>query len=282
MFEEISAVIEKFEIHIGNVKRNAIFGGTYFHALALADAYNNLIALTDERTQQHPEVQRVPSLRYTLLQHLYDNAERHINLQTSTIFNDSLLGGPRTLREWQDAGYHTSRTTKNYDRRLAYWQSLYDDAPVQKQERVGNNSDDLFAGVTTRSMPDKKRTRIRNKVTDAPVTYEEVILRRDTRYGETAQLVPWWRALNYGTGGQGYPISPALHFVEDAERQVPIYLDKYSALFEQFISDTFDDDDLTSDDIATVESWVRQRVKLDAEYIPSFDLARQIAFGVPF
>lgn len=282
MFQEITAVIEDLHDHIAIVKRNVIFGGDYFHALALAISYNYLIELTDTRTQQHPEVQRVPSLRYILLEHLYENADKHINLQSDTIFNDGLLGGPNTLREWQDAGYHTGRSGANYQKRLQYWQAIYDNAPVQQQQRVSTNADDLFGGVTTTSVPHKIRKRPANKTTGIDVTYEDVILSRDVRYKAATQLVPWWRSLNYGTGGQGYPVTGALHFIEDAERAVPARLTEYAGLFEAFITDVFDSDVLTQDDIFTVESWAKQHIQLGAEYIPSFDLARIISFGVPF
>jgi len=282
MFEEIVAVVQELHEHIGIVKRNVIFGGDYFHALGLAIAYNNLIELADTRTQEHPEVQRVPSLRYILLEHFYRNADKHINLQRDTIFDDSLLGGPLTLKEWQNAGYSITRTQGNYPRRLSYWKSIYDNAPVQEQTRVSTNPEDLFGGVTIQYSPSKKRLRPVNKYTKQVVTYEDVIRDRDTRYHATAQLVPWWRALNYGTGGQGYPVSPALHFVEDAERAVPRILAQYATLFEEFIADIFGDETLTHDDIYTVESWARKRVKIGAEYIPSFDIARIMSFGVPF
>jgi hypothetical protein len=283
MFEEITAVIEDLQTHIGIVKRNVIFGGDYFHALALAVSYNHLIELADTRTQTHPEVQRVPSLRYILLEHLYNNADRHINLQRDTIFDDSLLGGPRTLREWQDAGYHTSRTASNYGKRFRYWQAIYDDAPVQQQQqRIDTTPGDIFGGVTTVSAPSRVLTRPRSRATGQIVTYEDVIRNRDVRYGATAQLVPWWRSLNYGTGGQGYPVTGALHFVEDAERRVPATLTQYAEYFEQFVNDVFNNDTLTQDDIHTVESWARQHIQLGAEYIPSFDIARITSFGVPF
>lgn len=286
MFKEVIDVVEDLHTRIAIVKRNVIFGGDYFHALALAASYNYLIELADTRTQQHPEVQRVPSLRYILLEHFYNNADRHINLQTDSIFNDSLLGGPRTLREWQDAGYHTSRTANNYQRRLQYWQAIYDNAPVQEQKRVSKDPNNLFGGVYTTSENSKKKTRPKNNLKTSGntnhVTYEDVIRNRDTRYGETAKLVPWWRILNYGTGGQGYPTTGALHFVEDAERTVPARLSQYAELFESFITDVFDSDTLTQDDIHTVESWARTHVQLGAEYIPSFDLARILSFGVPF
>lgn len=282
MFDEIVVTLNELHEHIGSVKRNVIFGGDYFHALGLAVAYNNLIELADTRTQTHPEVQRVPSLRYILLEHLYMNADRHINMSQDRIFNDSLLGGPRTLREWQDAGYHTARTQRNYPRRLQYWKAIYDNAPVQDQTRTSKDPNDLFGGVIIQSTPSKKRTRPVSKRTGAHVTYEEVILARDTRYGATQQLVPWWHSLNYGTGGQGYPTTGALYFIEDAERAVPSILARYIDLFEEFVSDIFGDDTLTQDDIFTVESWARQHITIGPEYIPSFDLARIMSFGVPF
>jgi len=289
MFEEIVATIEEFHSHIGSVKRNAIYGGAFFYALALADSYNYLIQLADERTQQHPEVQRVQSLRTILLEHFYVHVYDHINLNRGTIFNENILGGPRTLREWQDAGYHTNRTASNYERRLRYWRAIYDNAPVTFESRVPSN-ENLFS--TTEKVYQSSFARVSKagkvsipgKVNDRDgkqVTYEDVILNRDTRYGETIRFVPWWRSLNYGTGGQGYPASPALHFVEDAERAVPATLTKYAELFEQFMSDIFDDD-LHEDDQLVVESWVKAHISPSKQYLPSVEIARQIAFGVPF
>ena len=296
MFEEIAEVLLDFHERLDAVKRNVIFGGDYFHALALAEAYNNLILLTDERTQQHPEVQRVPSLRYILLQHFYENADRHINIQRGTIFDDALLGGPRTLKEWQDAGYHTRRSQANYDKRLRYWRAIYDNAPLTFQNQV-QSQEDIFSAKRTyqstfiaplskkeRKGLAKPKVRIPGRVqrNGQDVTYEDVIRSRDARYGSSEQLVPWWRALNYGTGGQGYPVSTGLHFVEDAERAIPQYIDKYMAYFESFISDIIDNENISGDDIFTVESWAKAHVILGPEYIPSFDLARIKSFGVPF
>jgi hypothetical protein len=282
MFEEIVTVIEDLHERIGIVKRNVIFGGDFFHALALAVAYNYLIELTDTRTQSHPEVQRVPALRYVLLEHLYNNAERHIDLRRDSIFDDSLLGGLRTLREWQDAGYHTRRSASNYQRRLDYWKAIYDNAPIRKQQRVSVNPNNIFGGVTTVYKADDKAVRKKDPNTGNYITYEEVIHKRNARYNATDQLVPWWHSLNYGTGGQGYPTVGALHFVEDAERRVPSLLSLYADYFEQFITDIFDSETLTQDDILTVESWAKGHIQLGPEYVPSFDLARRISFGVPF
>jgi len=294
MFDEIQSLIEDFQVHLGNVKRAVIFGGDYFHALALAEAYNLMISYADTRSREHPEVQRVPELRNILLQHFFENADRHINIRAGTIFNEQILGGPNTVREWQEAGYHARRSSANYEKRLRYWKSIYDGAPVifqqriPAQEEIFSTSGRIYQAtfLSPQSKDPKKQgqanipRRATNRATGNLVTYEDVIHSRNTQYG--AQLVPWWRLLNYGTGGKGYPISPALHFVEDAERQVPAIIQKYMDLFETFVSDIFDDENLTGDDQLTVESWVRGRINIGPEYVPAFDVARIIAFGVPF
>lgn len=285
MFEEVTVVIDELKAHVNTVKRLSIFGGDYFAGLALAVAYNNLIHLADVRTQEHTEVKRVPALRTVLLDHLMLNADRHINVNTGTIFNDSLLGGPRSLRDWQQAGYKARRSASNYEKRLNYWRALYDGAPVSTQQRV-NTPGDIFntqrtyqsSFITSKGkIPGRARTK-----KGAEVTYEDVILARNTGYGEVVQLVPWWHVLNYGTGGKGYPVSPGLHFIEDAERQIPALIDEYGEYFEQFILEAFDSDTLTSDDILTVERWAYDHIQIGTQYIPAFDLARILSFGVPF
>ena len=233
MFEDISVVVRDLRTHITAVGRNVEFAGSFFYALALTTSYNYLIQLTDERTQQHPEVERVPSLRLILLDHLYAYALQHINLQRGTIFDDGLLGGPRTLREWQEAGYHTRRSAANYEKRLRYWKALYDGAPITFQQRVESPGDIFSAGRAYQaSFLPSKSSKIpsvpTNKQSGLAVTYEDVIRSRDVRYNETIRLVPWWRALNYGTGGQGYPSTGALHFIEDGERSVPSNIAYYS------------------------------------------------------
>jgi hypothetical protein len=282
MFEPIQQVFTDLREHLTRVREGVVSGGDYFHALALAESYNYLIELADTRTQQHPEVQRVPELRTLLLAHLMENADQHINVRNGTIFNESLLGSPRTLRDWQDAGYHIKRNAANYQSRLRYWQAIYDGAPVAFQERI--QTEDIFAPKvyqsTLISPKGKIPRRPSNKQTGALVTYEEVIHKRNARYKAT--LIPWWHSLNYGTGGQGYPVSPGLHFVEDAERTVSLNVTRYIGLFDQFVSDVFADDALSSDTILVVESWLRRHIQITSAYIPIFDVARIISFGVPF
>lgn len=287
MFEEVSVVINGVRQHIKAVQRNATYGGQFFYALALATSYNYLIELTDERTQNHPEVQRVPSLRIILIDHLRAYALQHINLQRGTIFDDGLLGGPRSLREWQEAGYHTSRTASNYEKRARYWRAIYDGAPVTFQQPIATTGDIFTTQRTYQSSfispKSKIPGRVQNKYSGLDVTYEDVIHSRDTRYAESIRLVPWWRALNYGTGGQGYPVSSALHFIEDAERSVPANIDKYMRLFEDFISEAFDDERLTTQNTQdTVETWAQQHIQVTKEYVAALDIARRLAFGVPF
>lgn len=288
MFDEIIAFINELDLHISGVKRLALYGGMFFYSLALADSYNYLIQLTDERTQLHPEVQRVPSLRSILLEHFYIYAFEHIDVRRGTIFKDTLLGGPNTLREWQEAGYRTKRTAGNYERRLRYWQAIYDNAPVTFNTRVPSNNE-LFteAHKTYQSSfigESKGKLSIpgRVKKSGTDVTYEDVIRSRDIRYEETLKFVPWWRSLNYGTGGQGYPVSSALHFIEDAERAVPGRISAYEKLFESFMGDVFDSDTLDDDPQFVVEAWAKVHTSPSKQYLPSIEIARQITFGVPF
>lgn len=285
MFTEIETLIGDLRERIGTLKRSAIYGGDYFHALALAVCYNKMIQFADERSQTHPEVQRVPELRTILLFHFMENADRHIRLQGDRIFNDAILGGPRTIREWQEAGYHTRRTPGNYQRRLQYWKAIYDDAPILDTKR--QVSEDIFGPVTHVSIPSKTRIspHKHEDLGGAKVQYEDVIYNRNLRYSATDTLVPWWQLLNYGTsfgGAQGYPSVPGLHFVEDAEQEVPATLDFYANLFTEYLIDTFDSEVLEQDDIIAVESWVNRHVHLDNEYVSSLDLARILTFGVPF
>jgi len=285
MFEEVAAVVDELKTHIEGVKRISISGGNYFIGLALAVAYNHLIELVDTRTQEHVEVRRAPELRTILIDHLILNADKHINVQTGTIFNDSLLGTPRSLRDWQEAGYHARRSTSNYEKRLNYWKALYDNAPVAFQQRVdtpGKLFDTQRTYQSSFISPKGKIVGRAHKKSGEIVTYEDVILARNTRYGETVQIVPWWAVLNYGTGGKGYPISPGLHFIEDAERHVPALIHEYEQHFEQFINDVFDRDTITTDDILTVEQWAYANIKIGTQYISAFDLARILSFGVPF
>lgn len=289
MFQEVERFVRDLRTTIYAVHRNAVSAAQFFHALALVDSYNYMMQLADERTSSHPEVQRVPELRTILLQHFYENADRHISLRGNRIFSATLLGGPRSLRDWQEAGYSTRRTTSNYPQRLKYWQAIYDDAPLQYQQRV--SSDNLFgtAGSVYQSTflspkgkfkkPSRPELR-EGKVVFADVDYTDVIERRNRRYAGTRSIVPWWMPLNYGTTG-GYPSVPGLHFIEDAEQSVPQRIDEYVRLLDLFLADIFDRE-LTTDDISNVELWARGRVRPGVEYVPTFDVARIITFGVPF
>lgn len=284
MFQEIQELIEDLQVRVGTIKRSAILGGEYLHALALAVSYNYLIQLADERCQEHPEVQRVPELRSILLHNLSENADRHIHIRTDSIFNPNILGTPKNIRDWQEAGHHTKRTASNYEKRLMYWKSIYDDAPVMISHKSRADPEDLFSSVQHTSVPSTEFSRLYTKNGDR-VTYEQVIYKRNLRYGATDTVVPWWQLLNYGSsfGGQdGYPNTPGLHFVEDAEKTVPTRIIQYVSLLDNFITDVFDSETLAQDDIIAVESWVGRRLRLGPEYVPSFDLARIMTFGVPF
>jgi hypothetical protein len=283
MFGEIEELVRDLRTFTRKAKSLAESAGRYFHAFALAQAYNHLIALADERTQQHPEVQRVPELRLVLLNHLMTNADRHIDLSTNRIFLATLLGSPQTLANWQEAGYHTARTKSNYPARLRYWRAIYDEAPVIYQHQVRSNNNALFSeGRTYQS----SFLSSKGKAQKPEVSYEDVIRARNENYGEIANIVPWWTALNYGTntgGNAGYPSVPGLHFVEDAEREVPNFLSRAVDNIDRFMGSVIDDDVIRASDQSAIEYWAARNISTaGVEYLPSADLARIISFGVPF
>ncbi len=289
--QEIDKLLRELRDRLLSVKSTIQYAGDYFRALALAECYNKLIEFADERTQQHPEVQRVPELRSILLLHLISNAERHIDVRTERIFNPLLLGGPKSLRDWQEAGFRTKRTASNYNRRLRYWKAIYDEAPIINQVKVPSGNEIFGAGGSVyQSRFSTKKVALRVKdlegnISHQDVSYEDVIHNRNANYSATSKLVPWWEVLNYGStfaGLAGYPNTAGLHFVEDAEKLVPATLQQYLGMFDRFINDALDRTE--RDPISNIETWVasNRTVFSNNKYIPTADLARVLTFGVPF
>ncbi len=287
MFEEIEQLLADLRKKIESLGPAVAYAGDYFRALALAECYNKLIEFADHRTQQHPEVQRVPALRTVLLAHLISNADRHIDVRTERVFNPLLLGSPKSLREWQESGWRTKRSAANYRRRLKYWEALYDEAPIIHQERVRSGTD-IFSergAIYRRGKNVEKRVKnLTGDITKEKVTYEQVIAARNTNYSATSELVPWWEALNYGTaftGIAGYPNVAGLHFVEDAEKLVPSTIRKYFNLFDAYVDHAFSAE--IKNPIYDIERWVNANMRLSGdEYVPLTELARIKTFGVPF
>lgn len=291
MFEEVEKLLIEIHDKAIAVGSAATYAGDYFRALALADCYNKLIEFADERTQQHPEVQRVPELRTLLLSHLIKNADRHIDARTERIFNPLLLGSPKSLREWQESGFRTKRTAANYNRRLAYWKAIYDEAPLIHQVKV-TSGDDLFSGgIAYQSKFSTKRISRRQKtlagtIEHHDISYEDIIHARNTNYSATNELVPWWEVLNYGStfaGLAGYPSTPGLHFVEDAEKLVPTAIRRALSLFDQYMDYVFSLRGFTKGSaMLNIEQWASTKISSNNQYIPAADLARILTFGVPF
>lgn len=289
MFDEIGVVLDPIKKKVGALRIKLPALGIYLRALALAECYNKLIEYTDERTQDHPEVQRVPELRSILLAHLLENAEKHIDPATERIFNPLILGSPKSLREWQEAGFRTKRSASNYRRRLQYWQALYDEAPIIHEVR-SRGGEDLFAPRgqiykrSSRTVEFRQKT-LEGKIERREVHYEDVIQARIANYGPSFTLVPWWEMLNYGTvlnGVAGYPNVAGLHFVEDAEKLIPSAMTRYSGAFDDIIADVFDAKEVSNDVMIDVERRARQYIARGTYYIAPDDLARIITFGVPF
>lgn len=291
MFEEIDKLLLDLSKQVNSTRLAATYAGDYFRALALIECYNKLIEFADSRTQQHPEVQRVPELRTVLLAHLMANADRHIDTRTERIFNPLILGSPKSLRDWQESGWRTKRSSANYKRRLDYWKAIYDEAPLIHQQRVRSGGD-LFGDIVQQAVFSTRRISRRVKdlqgnISHKDVSYEQIIAERNANYSATSELVPWWEALNYGTaftGVAGYPNVAGLHFVEDAEKLVPSTINRYLNLFEAYIADVFVQDRIiTSNEIMyDVERWIRPFIRSGNEYVPAADLARIVTFGVPF
>jgi hypothetical protein len=287
--------ISDFSRGIRKLSDSVTLYGHYFKALALVDAYNLLISYADERMNGHPEVARMPELRDVLLKHLYDNPHKHIDLATNRIFNHILLGTESTVRQWQNAGYPMNRTPGNYGKRYLYWQSIYTGQPVKvpiarskkKTSPKPRTGKDIFSSdphYTQQALYYEVQVKDRS---GSIVTYEDVIQKRNTRFGVNPNgLIPYWVVLNYGSdrGSQpGFPATPGLHFVEDAEREVPSKLSLYAHLFERFMVDSLDMiEDISDNDFTHVDTWAKSNVNLNKGGVNPFDFALEASFGLPF
>lgn len=284
-----------------NVSQSVYDYGYYFKALALADSYNFLIKLADERTSQHPEVVRVPEMREILLQHLRTSYNQHINLEHEQIFNPTILGGEFALRQWQEAGYRPKarRTTKNYYTRLQYWKSIYDNQPMRVQLASANKKYGT-ATLTNKSSPwprtgedifgpAQSRLYYEVRVKDRSgqiITYEDVIAKRNLGFGATTnKLIPFWIVLNYGSDFSiqpGYPVTPALHFIEDAERTIVPNTAKMADAFSEFMLYILEAEDTARTDFTIVEAWARSNVKLTQGTLDPSAVALDLVYGLPF
>jgi hypothetical protein len=208
----------------------------FFKALSLVWAYQTMIYYAERGLNSHPEVQRAPELRDLLLDHLVKNYVKHIRPEVNQIFNGAIVGTTSTLRGWQEAGYFMKRTRRNYPQRLRKWRALYDNTDYivkRKKAKVtvdesGNTKSEQYANLG----------RVRDKDGNI-VTYEIVIQRRNSQYGPTKVLVPFWLVLNYGSNGYrglgvGYPSVPGIFFVENAEKRIPEYQARALRLYEAF------------------------------------------------
>jgi len=294
------AFIRTFGNNVARLGRSVPSYGHYFKALGLIDAYNYMITLFDERSKTHPEVARAPELRSILLEHFHANAHKHIDLSSDRIFQDALLGIESTVRIWQNAGYPSRRTTANYPKRMMYWQSIYEGRPIKVpanrkpgQKAKGppkpRTGEDIFGPRPTQV--DKPATDLYYEVSvkdrsGSLVTYEDVIRKRNTNFGVSPNgLIPFWIVLNYGSdrGSQpGYPPTPGLHFVEDAERQIPDKLSLYANFFSRFMLDALDSIDEASKDFTQVDQWSRSHIKMNTDHVNPFDFALEFAYGLPF
>lgn len=272
----------------------------YFKALALADRYNYLIQLVEDRTNTHPEVVRVPELKEILINHLVQYYAKHIDVQSEQIFNPTVVGGESALRLWQEAGYRprTKRTPKNYFQRLRYWKSIYDNEPMRVNLDVSNEAmgtatlkkrkypldragEDLF-GPLQQKLYYEIRVKDRSGTI---VTYESVIRQRNAGFGgATNKLVPFWIPLNYGSDAgmqPGYPPTPGLHFIEDAERTIPKALSAMADKFPDFMLYVLDTDTKLRD-FSLVQQWASTHIPLTDGALNVHDVAIELAFGLPF
>ena len=288
------AFVQDFDDQIQILRSFTSLFGTYFKILALVESYNMLIKFVSERTQTHPEVVRVPELRDILLDHLYTNADDHIDIAAESIFNIHIVGTDSTVRHWQEVGYPMKRTPKNYSKRLEYWKAIYTGEAVKVNERQKKEKnhkmsprtgENIFGPVVEYNKPVAYEVHVKDR-SGKIVTYEDVIKSRNEKFSATKKLVPFWIPLNYGTDSgvqAGYPAVPGLHFVEDAERTIPSNIAKYAALFELFMVDMLDNyEKINSDGFSAVEQWSKRHIHIDDAGIDAFDFAREHTYGVPF
>lgn len=272
----------------------------YFKALALADRYNYLIQLVEERTSTHPEVTRVPELKSIFINHLTQYYALHIDVQKEQIFNPAVVGGEAALRLWQESGYRTKskRSPKNYFQRLRYWKSIYDNEPMRvsldvsnaamgtatlkKQKRpLPRTGDDIFGDLQQKLYYE---IRVKDR-SGAIVTYEDVIQKRNAGFGSaTNKLIPFWLPLNYGSNSgmqPGYPSTPGLHFIEDAERTIPRALSTVADKFPDFMVYLLDTD-IKSKDFSLVQQWTSANIPLTEGALNAHAVAIELSFGLPF
>lgn len=160
--------------------------------------YQDMINYVKE-AKTHPglgdEIARAPELLEIFVDHLENNAHRHINISTMTFFDESVIGERDLWREWQNYAIPLVRTPENYRRRLQVWKNLYN----------ANNGN-----------------------------YEMVIsLRNEMIYDN----VPYWYLWNYGNvifAQTGYPRYVGLHFIERAQMNLKLYIEKAVKYLERY------------------------------------------------
>lgn len=174
-------------------------------------------------TINNPEVRRAPILLEALLRNLAENVDRHVNINTRSIFNEEVAGSFDEIRSWQDVGYSTNRTESNYPQRLLVWKAIYEDAPI------------------IRKVKDKDGNVIRRESIDITSKYHtsyEAIIRARMQYAG-GERVPYWFILNYGTDVgplSGYPHVPGVHFLEKAQATIPGNIELAESYLERYFS----------------------------------------------
>lgn len=160
--------------------------------------YQDMIGYVKEASG-HPgllqEILQMPVLLDIFVEHLENNAHRHININNMTIFSEDVIGDRNLWRAWQDYAIPMERTTVNYKKRIQVWKNLYL----------------AFKG-----------------------NYEAVIERRNYMIEDT---VPYWYLWNYGTqhlAQPGYPSYRGLYFIERAQMNLNMYIDKALAYLDRY------------------------------------------------
>jgi len=265
--EFISEKRKKLEI-LQEVVENVLI---YFHALALLQAYVNMIALLEQKTRGHPEVRRVPALVTALIEHFQQYPLEHINIQKDQIFNRGFIGTIGELLEWQQAGYPLIRNDDDYERRVDIFKAIWRQMPVSlRVDRVSSRGKKWIQTITFRP---------RNMNNFTIPTYEEIIQSRDSNYASVVRYVPFWMPLNYGTGGlggsPGYPAVPGIFFVDTAEQLIDHYLNQAAQYVDRYVADVLDDDSST---LVSEDEWARVHVRTENTYgLDIFSLAAQFA-----
>jgi len=252
------------------LRENVQFTTRFFHALALAQAYDRMIQEIEQRTRGHPEVARVPELVQIMIDHFKLYASEHISIERNEIFNPDFVGTIATLEEWQQAGYPLERTAENYPWRVRVFRAIWSGTPITI----------VLNRVSKRGKPFKQRLTFtpRSPVTRKPTSYEEIIRSRNSSYGDVVRYIPFWFPLNYGTSGvgtnPGYPSVPGLHFIDVAEQYVELYRRQSLLLMGRYYGDT-----LTHLEFEPPEEWARSHVSFRSSHIDIFSLARQVTDG---